>query len=188
MIRSFVALNIPSQVKEEIGDIIGELKKLSGDVKWVKPQNLHLTLKFLGEVEPVTLEKVYQKVEACAQKTQVFSFSLSGAGLFPNPKRPRVFWTGIKGGERELESLFRCLEGELEALGFQKEKRGFSPHLTIGRARTTQGMERLVERIKGIEYRSKRIEVSSLFVVKSQLTPQGPIYSPLREFKFKKGR
>ncbi len=188
MIRSFVALAIPSRVKEEIGGIIGKLRGLSGDVKWVNPQNLHITLKFLGEVEEGTLEEVYQVVERCARKTAAFSFSLSGVGIFPNPQRPRVFWIGIKEGVRELEDLFCCLERELEVLGFQKEKRGFSPHLTIGRARSPRGMERLVGGIKGIEYNSRRIEASSLFLVKSKLTPQGPIYSPLGEFRFKEGR
>jgi len=184
VIRSFVALDIPSQVKEEIDGIIGELRRLGGNVKWVKPQNLHITLKFLGEIEPETLENVYRVTEESAGETQVLSFSLSGAGLFPNPKRPRVFWIGIK-EVGELEGLSRRLDEGLEALGFQREKRGFSPHLTIGRARTPQGMERLVEGIRKMEYSSGRIEATSLLVMKSKLTPQGPIYSPLKEYKFR---
>ncbi len=184
MIRSFVALDILPQVKKEIGGIIGKLKRLGGNVKWVRSENLHITLKFLGEVVPETLEEVYQVVEESVRGTKAFSFSLSGAGIFPNPRRPRVFWIGIK-EEGELARLSRRLDEGLEALGFPREKRGFSPHLTIGRARTSQEMERLVEGIREMEYSSGKIEASSLFVMKSKLTPQGPIYSPLKEFKFK---
>ena len=118
MIRTFVALDVPPPVKEGVQGIIAELKRLGGNIKWVKPENLHLTIKFLGEIEEETLEKVYPVVEGCAGETPVFSFSLSGAGLFPGPRRPRVFWIGIKEGGEELESLFGCLVSGLEALGF----------------------------------------------------------------------
>ena len=184
MIRSFVALDIPSQVKRELGGIIGKLQRLGGNVKWVRPENLHVTLKFLGEVEPEGLEEIYRVVEKSIRGIKAFPFSLSGAGIFPNPRRPRVFWIGIKEGG-ELAKLSRLLDEGLETLGFPREKRGFSPHLTIGRARTPQGLERLTEEVVRMGYSSEGLEATSLFVMKSKLTPQGPIYSPLREFKLK---
>lgn len=161
------------------------LKEASGQVKWVEPENIHVTLKFLGQIPEGRLEALFRGVQEGVEGFSSFSIGLSQVGAFPNLRRPRVIWIGVERGREELIRLQQSLERHICEHGFPKEKRKFSPHLTLGRVKSSMGIEALAEKIKGTEFTSEEIRVEQVVVMKSDLTPKGPIYTPLKRFSLK---
>ncbi len=175
--RSFIAVDIKN---EKIEAAAGELRKVKADVKAVEPQNLHLTLKFLGEIPEDAIEKIYAAMQASLKSFQPFEVSLRGIGTFPSLKYMRVVWIGIKEGREKLLEMQRSLEASLKELNFKPESR-FDPHLTIGRVKSPRGKEEL----KDFVLRHANADFGSAFVdrvelKKSVFTPKGPIYSTVR--------
>jgi 2'-5' RNA ligase len=179
--RTFVAVKIDPAVGEKTAEIIRALQAVPADVKWVEPSNLHLTLKFLGDVESADIHRVCQTVEQALADQAAFEFEIRGAGAFPNARRPRTFWLGAGEGEREMVAVAKLLEKKLQKLGFRREERRFQPHLTIGRlrrgARTGEEFCELLEQYADVEV--GRFLVDEITVFSSTLTPSGPIYDPL---------
>ncbi len=175
-IRTFIAIELSEDLKSRIGDYIAELQQLIGVVKWVKPANLHFTLKFLGNVEEGLIPEVIREVEKAAESRPSFSVALEGFGAFPGLRNPRVFWIGVKEGKRELADSAAYIEHGMEKLGFTREKRRFSPHLTVGRVK--RGV-RMSGKIEAPHFGPSTFQVQSITVMKSTLTPDGPIYDPL---------
>ena len=133
--RSFIALEMPPEVKEFAAGLIKELRPSGADVKWVEPANLHLTLKFLGEVDPgVTADIITALDSACAGR-HALGLNAAGCGAFPNARAPKVVWLGLGGQTDLVAQMARAVETALEPLGFEAEKRAFKPHLTLGRVR-----------------------------------------------------
>ena len=148
----------------------------------VKPENIHVTLRFLGEIQPAMIEKVSKEIDKISFSP--FDLELSGVGVFPNMRRINVIWVGIKKGLKETESVFDQVENRLTKLGFKSDRKKFSPHITISRVRTGRNKEALSSRVlelKDIEFRV--FIVDTLRLMKSVLTPKGPIYSTLHEVK-----
>lgn len=195
-IRSFIAIELLEQIEKSLETIQSKLKNSGADVKWVKPQNIHLTLKFLGNRSPQELEeikKILDEVAAdfgkrCPGQSSSFNISLSEIGAFPRLNYPRVIWIGIKEGSQETTRLAEDVEQSLEKIGIPKEDRPFSPHLTLGRLRSPKGRERLKEFVEklnselGVTSYEQRVDHLTLF--QSTLTPSGPIYTPLHKSKF----
>lgn len=176
--RSFVAVEIKNQ---QILAALEELKRLKADVRQVEEENLHLTLKFLGEIPESDVEKIHSAMLAAFAAFKPFEVSLRGIGVFPSLSYMRVVWIGFEKGRKELIAAQRALDKELSKLGFKTEK-SFEPHLTIARVRSPVGKEELKKFIlarKEGDFGSARIE--KVAFKKSVLTPKGPIYTTLRE-------
>src|SRR3990170_647769 len=145
--RTFVAIELPQELTSKIDQLQAVLRKTKADVSWVKPQNVHITLKFLGEVKEEKIEEVYQTVEKSVVGIKKFQVSLQGLGGFPNLKRPRVIWIGVEKWKEILAELYPKVEEEFFKIRFAKENRSFTPHLTIGRVKFPKHLEKLAAEI-----------------------------------------
>lgn len=179
--RTFIAIELPEEIKKEIERVQAPLKKTDAYVSWVKPGNIHVTLKFLGEVPEDKIDEVFSGTEQAVKGTKRFTMSLKGMGTFPDIKRPRVIWIGAGSGETELSQMAKRIEGEMEKIGFPKEKRGFSAHFTIGRVKSPKNIEKLMEMVKSSDFQTEDIVVNQVVVMRSQLHPAGAIYTPLKK-------
>ncbi len=178
-IRSFIAVEIPEQVRSDITRIINRFAREDFSVKWVKHENLHITLLFLGDIDNNFLENSIKALTDISGKEKSFDMSLKGLGAFPSPKSPRVIWIGAETGAKELSSLQEKIETAFTQIGYKPEEKKFHPHLTIGRVR-----ERLsiADKIFTTEFSSPVFIIESLVLFKSTLTPQGPIYEKIKTF------
>lgn len=184
-IRSFISINLTETLKKEINNLLTDLKKHNLDVKWVPVENLHVTLKFLGHIPEETVEKVKERLLKVSSLFEPFRLRFNGIGFFPDRKRPRVIWIDISDSD-VLKILQETIEERLKEIGFAREERGFSPHLTIGRIRSLRDRERLigiVETIKDQEFGI--IDVDRVYLMKSDLRPGGAQYSVIAEFPLK---
>ena len=180
--RGFIAIDISSTpqiitYEEEIG-------KSGADVKLVEPENIHITLKFLGDTDEKYMDPIEQAMKESVKGIKPFSIQLRGTGVFPNQKYIKVLWIGII-DNGQIEPIARSIDNSLATLGFKKEARGFSPHLTIGRVKTAKNKEKLLtvmQQYQGEEFTVQ--EIQSIVLKKSELTPKGPIYSTIREVRF----
>jgi len=182
-IRTFVAANLASGLKETMAQGQERLKAARADVTWVKPENLHLTLKFLGQVEETRIPAVSEAVAAAARGYGSFRLVLGGLGAFPQPRAARVVWIGVSEGAQALSALQARVEGGLESLGFPREERLFTAHLTLGRVRGPRHREQLAVALTSTpagplgEMMLHRIDL-----MKSDLGPGGARYSVLQSF------
>ncbi|MBA4422847.1 MAG: RNA 2',3'-cyclic phosphodiesterase [Syntrophus sp. (in: bacteria)] len=185
-IRSFLALDPPEEVLREIGAVQNRLRKLiEGDIRWVRPEGIHLTLKFFGDVSGDDVANIATVVEKAAEGERPFSLAIGGAGVFPDPHRPRVLWLGMNGDVERLLVFQKGLEQTLQQIGFPHEERPFRPHLTLGRIKTSRGLIGLVRALeKGEEYTAGRFIASGLSLMQSELTPRGAVYTKLKWFPF----
>lgn len=182
-VRCFVAVDIEeSSVLDSMGRLQVSLEGTGADLKCVERENIHLTLRFLGDVGEGLLEELRNIVSGLG--FEPFQMVLEGVGAFPNLRRPRVIWTGISKGVDELRGIFNRLESRLMGLGFKPERRGLSPHITLARVRSGRNRDRLVEQVRTHEDESfGAFEVRHIRLKKSVLTPRGPIYSTIAESK-----
>ncbi|MFQ6617517.1 MAG: RNA 2',3'-cyclic phosphodiesterase [Fidelibacterota bacterium] len=179
-IRSFIAVEVPENIRNDISKLVSKLKDLDLAIRWVPVDNIHLTLKFLGDVEEKVISEISWILERVSKRYSPFNLYIEGAGVFPGFRAPRVIWFGVRMEDSTLLDLVRDLENELALLGFKKEKRPFSPHLTLGRVKQPGGMERLKPAIQGLEVPSTQFLVKEVLLMKSTLTPKGSIYSTLQ--------
>jgi 2'-5' RNA ligase len=184
-VRTFVAVEIDAATRQRAGQLIEELSAVPLDVKWVEAHNLHLTLKFLGEVATQEVPRVCEAVRLGAAEVEPFDLEVRGAGAFPNTRRPRTIWLGVGAGGQEMAALHARIEQPLRKLGFRPEHRRFESHLTIGRVR--RGGPGLAELGQLLEQRADflagRITVSQVVVFSSQLGREGPTYEALSRAK-----
>jgi RNA 2',3'-cyclic 3'-phosphodiesterase len=180
VIRAFIAVSIDSKVIARIADATLQLKGRLPGVNWVAEENLHLTLKFLGQIDEARIEPINRALEAAVRPFSRFTISAKGLGVFPGPKRPRVLWVGLDGGE-VLIALAFAVETALDPVGFSVEARSFKPHLTIGRWRDFKGsatrLAREIEKWKSCEFGESEVKTVTLF--QSVLKREGAVYHPL---------
>jgi 2'-5' RNA ligase len=180
-IRCFIAIDIPACQK--IIDLSSQIKNSGANVKIVETKNIHITLKFLGDTEEKSIDKIEEIMKQAVKEIEPFNIKLINTGAFPNSNYIKVMWIGII-DNGELSQISNNLNEKLTNLGFKKEKRKFSPHLTIARVRSARNKEKLVELIdKYCEFEFLKIKVNSIKLKKSELTPKGPIYTTLKEVK-----
>lgn len=181
MVRCFIAVECNNaQVIMGIRQVQGVLDSTGAQIKNVEPENIHLTLKFLGEISQSKVEEIANVIERIS--FDPFWLNVEGVGVFPNLRRPSVVWAGISDESSTLETIFNELEQELNQLGFERESRSFHPHLTISRVRTGKNRAQLVEELLRLDdYVFGQVWVDRIYLKKSVLTPQGPIYSTLAE-------
>jgi 2'-5' RNA ligase len=180
-LRSFIAIELPREIKENIDKGTEGLKSTGADVKWVKADNLHLTLKFLGNTPERYLHNIKDRLESVAKLHNKFDIRISGVGVFPNTKNLRVVWIGIKDSEMILK-LQRDIDESLKEFGFEIEDREFKPHLTIGRVRSHKNKDILIKELatlKTVDF--GKIEVKSIALMKSELKPTGAEYFTMSE-------
>lgn len=182
--RTFIAIEIPEEIKKTLAAIESHLKYSQADVKWVKPEIIHLTLKFLGEIDEKKCEEVKALLDTVGKNNKLFEISLKDIGAFPSIDRPRVVWVGLDSGAKESAKIAGEVEESFARIGFAKEIREFAAHLTIGRVRSSKNIASLKDKV--LSYKFPTIEpqlVSSITLFKSTLTPEGPIYTKLHEAK-----
>jgi len=180
-IRSFIAVELgDSDILTKVTSLQRTLIQTGADLKIVEPQNIHITLRFLGEIPASLLESVCEAMRQI--KFQPFDLELQGLGCFPDYRRPNVVWVGMARGEVELRSIFNQIEPNLRNLGFPPDRKGFSPHLTIARVRSGRNRQELVEAVEALKDQTLgSMTVSKVKLKKSVLTPKGPIYTTLYE-------
>ena len=187
-IRTFICIEIPESVKERVSILQGELKKIDAQVSWVKPANIHLTVKFLGPVAPSRIAAVCQVVEHAASSCNPFEIEVARTGCFPSPRKPKVLWVGLSDVPGELQRLQQTIEEELAAAGFPREPKRFSPHLTIGRLRSPRGASEVGERLVAAAFGTQTFSANEVIVMRSDLNPSGSIYTPLARIQFRPPR
>lgn len=181
-VRAFIAVTLDEETKDELAKIQETLRKeLGSEVRWTRPQATHLTLKFLGNIKTDDLPGVYEAASRAAYR-KPFLFSLGGIGGFPSISSPRVIWIGVKRGREEMETLAGDLETELSKVGYPREKRKFSPHLTLGRVKKPLKLHLQFNQLPVTSY---QLPATKIEVIKSDLRPDGAVYSCLKEFHFK---
>lgn len=185
-LRTFIAVNLPDEIRARIGEFQKVLQENRGPVKWVRPEGVHVTLKFLGNVEVSRIFEISQVVGIILRKYSPFSITVGGVGCFPHPKRPNVLWIGIHEGKEVLSNMAKELDGALDRLGFPKETRPFSPHVTIARVGKGGKVQTIVERLFQKGFPPQSFFVHCVDLMKSELTPQGAIYTCLQSFKLQR--
>jgi RNA 2',3'-cyclic 3'-phosphodiesterase len=178
LIRTFVCIDITESIKERIAALQTELRRLDAQVSWVRPANIHLTLKFLGDVAKARIPQVIQAVQHATGSCSLFQVRVQGTGCFPSPRRPSVLWVGLKEIPEALARLHRTLEDELAKAGFAREAKPFNPHLTIGRIRNPRNASQLAESLIKRGFEGESFSAHEVIVMKSQLDPRGATYTP----------
>ncbi len=178
VVRTFICIEIPEAIKECIGCLQEKLRTIDAQVSWTKPSNMHLTLKFLGDVEASRIDRVSSAVDRASARVSPFEIEVSGAGCFPSRRSPRVLWVGFSNATEALNQLHANIEEELAREGFPRERRKFSPHLTIGRVRTQHNASSLAGTLIAGGFELKRFTATEVIVMRSDLKPTGSIYTP----------
>jgi RNA 2',3'-cyclic 3'-phosphodiesterase len=185
-LRAFIAIELPVEIKNNLRERQSRLKSSSANlVKWVDPENIHLTLKFLGNIKTGDIEAVTAAMQNAAVQGKVVSLQLQNLGAFPNLNRVQVIWVGLGGELDSLIKLQKNLENNLAKIGFAPEARPFAPHLTLGRVRDTAGQiekQNIGKAIGGLKSESAvNFSATALSLMQSDLRPQGPLYTCLNK-------
>lgn len=179
--RGFIAIDIKSNQK--LIELESEIKKTRADLKLVEPENVHITLKFLGDTEETLVDEIERIITNAVKETKSFKIQLKGTGVFPNQNYIKVVWVGIEHGD-PIAAIAQEIDEKLSELGFKREEKKFSPHLTIARVKTSRNKDKLLkilEKYRDIEFTDMKVD--SIKLKKSDLTPNGPIYTTLKEVK-----
>ena len=181
--RLFLAIPIDKQILDTLAGVVDKLRGSRGPVRWVRPEGMHLTLKFLGDTAEDRVEPLVRAVTEICQNVVPFPISVTGAGAYPNLRRPRVLWAGVVENSHTLKRLVKSVEEETEKLDWEREKRGFSPHITIGRIKGNMNIARLTTAVKEIkdEHWGDQ-EVGELVLYSSKLQPGGAVYEKIHVF------
>ncbi len=184
--RLFIAIEIPEDVKRGIAAIQERLRKSGADAAWTRPEGIHLTLKFLGEVAEAKIPDIKAAMSGAVQGTANFRLEVEGAGAFPNSKSPRVLWLGIRGGVERVAALHAAMEEAMVKLEFAPEDRAFSPHLTLARIKYLRPRFSWQQAIEGIrDVKLGGIEVAAVSLMKSELKPSGAVYTEVGRVELK---
>lgn len=178
-IRSFIALELSDEAREELARIETSLKEADADVKWVRPEAIHLTLKFLGYIPEEKISKIGEALNRLASSTKPFDITLSEIGTFPRWSQPRVLWVGLGEGDEMVKSLAQEVEEAMAPQGFEKEKRPFSAHLTLGRVKSPKNKNKLEEIASLIKVKPSRTHIEKVVLFQSHLSPEGAAYTQL---------
>lgn len=185
-IRTFIAIDLPDAVRQVMAECQEKLRRAGLGLRWVKPAGIHLTLKFLGDIEREVIAQIHGAMEQAAREAAPFVLKGDGLGVFPDFKRPRVLWMGLSGDMERLVDLQRNLDARLRGLGFAREKRAFKGHLTLGRVKGRldgNQLRRALQRFEGFGTEAFTAEAVTLF--QSDLRPSGAVYTHLAEVRFR---
>jgi 2'-5' RNA ligase len=188
LIRAFIAVELPEGLKKELTELEVQLKKNSPPVvRWVDPSSIHITLKFLGEISEDSIDELMLAIEEAARGIQPFKLQIREVGAFPGLDRAQVLWVGVKGDVDKIAQLQKRIEANTEQLGFPRETRAFTPHLTLGRVRDEArpgDRQRLGKLLMDTTFSAlHNVDVDSVNLMKSQLTPAGAIHTCIGSVK-----
>jgi RNA 2',3'-cyclic 3'-phosphodiesterase len=183
--RTFIAIELPQDIKGAISRMQAKLKASGADVKWVAPSNMHLTLKFLGEIDDKTKDGICGLLKEIASNTPPFTVKLGGLDAFPDLRAPRIIWVGLAQGHDQTKAIADQLENNLEKFGISKETKPFSSHITIGRVRSQKNMGHLTRNLSEMETnvtkKTGEFQAGKITLFKSTLLPHGPVYGIIQE-------
>lgn len=189
-IRAFIAIELPETVRQQLDEIARQIQVRAGDnarraVRWVPASNMHLTLKFLGEVSSGNVQSLARMLQTEAEKHSGFEMTIGELGAFPNPRRPRVIWVGSE-APGELTLLQKAIEAETRKLGYPAEERPFSPHLTLGRISQNARPDEVSQVARALGEvkvgQIGRVQVDRVHLFRSDLKPSGAVYTSLYQF------
>jgi RNA 2',3'-cyclic 3'-phosphodiesterase len=183
-IRVFVAVELADTIKNEIGRLQDDFKKVKTDVKWVRPESIHLTLKFFGYIPADQVRIIEKEITGIAENLCYFTVSVTGVGSFPVSGNPRVVWVGINDPDNKILNLQKNIEECFKKLGFAAAEHPYMPHLTIGRVNgkdNLKGFHALIKEKRGVEFPG--MTISDISIIKSDLRPEGPVYTILKKIK-----
>lgn len=186
-IRAFIAFELSEEIKHELQQVQEQLADKKDKVKWVAQDNIHLTLKFLGDVPHKEIAAIQKIILNVADKFCTFKMRIKAVGCFPNDKLPRIVWAGVREESKALEDIYNSLENELAAIGYLKEERLFKPHLTIGRVKHISDRTRFktgIDETKTSDF--GEVNVKEIVLFKSTLTSKGAIYEKVYSAELKK--
>jgi 2'-5' RNA ligase len=184
-LRTFIAVDVGKTIRDRCVALQEVLGRSGVGIKWVEPENIHVSLLFLGEVNERDIHELCVAVGGCCAEVEAFRMSVETVGCFPNPRRPRVVWAGIGEGKQELVALHDALEGPLMELGcYRREDRPYTPHVTLGRVKAASAPEPLAAAIqRQAAWQGGEIDVREVHVLSSELRPTGPVYTVLSRAK-----
>jgi 2'-5' RNA ligase len=179
VMRAFIAVDLPTEIREALGAIQRDLRHLTNTVRWVAADSIHITLKFIGEIPDKRIDDIATALTGLTWKP--FTVTVRSVGFFPGTRSPRIFWAGMEAPT--MQGLAEQLDARLERSGFDKEKRAFRPHITLARAKNTRIDGAMVSAVTKYEdHQFGSFVVDRVFVFKSTLKPSGAVYEKLREF------
>lgn len=182
IIRTFISVELPQEIHHSLKRTQDLLRESMPDVRWTKSSNIHLTLKFLGDVEVSRTDSINEALTDIAGRFPPFTMTLTGIGAFPNSRNPRIIWVGLENGADELIGIAKQIEGAMKKLGFPREKRPFRPHLTVGRIRRLEHPALMTESLEQCSVgKLGEFTLQRVSHIKSQLDPGGSIYTTLFE-------
>lgn len=185
MIRAFIAIDLPGSLRNDLERLQDGLRAIGAPVSWVRPASIHLTLKFLGNIEHAKVPLIGEELAEIAARQTPFRLQPKACGAFPTLKQMRVLWVGLNGDVDILRSLQERIDSSLGALGFQPEKRPFRGHLTLGRVKTRKPVPALQKALLDQQdFRSEAFDVTGLVLYKSDLSPKGAHYTVLDRAAF----
>lgn len=184
-LRTFIALEIDRTVQSWLTTVIDDLKKTGADVKWVSPDAIHLTLKFLGEISPEKAREVSALMPEIFKTLCPLNLSVTHIGTFPPRGTPRVVWAGIGLNADQVVRIAEATENALEKIGFKKEERPFHPHITLGRVRSPSRSRELMKTIAGYIFSAREFPVENAVFFRSTLTAQGAVHEPITAVRLK---
>ena len=178
--RVFIAVPLSDEIKKGLGEVIVNLRETGADIKCVRPENVHLTLKFLGQVEEMKLTNIKKSMGNALQNITTFDIILSGVGAFPGKNSPRVVWVGVKAGGEQLCEIHDRIEEDLAAAGFEKETRKYHSHLTLARVKSARNRKALISWLELNEnLNAGSMRASEIVLMESRLKREGAEYLPL---------
>jgi len=184
--RAFVAVEMSQPIRDDVGRLIERLRRAGGPIKWVRPANLHLTLKFLGEIGEDAVPRAIAILKECVEGAAPFAVEVRGAGAFPTPSRPRVLFVDAHDEPPTLAAVAKRLDQAMTAVGVPREKRRFRNHVTIGRVRKPSSMTDVAAELGKVAERSfGTMTVSEVILMKSDPRPDGPVYTPVERVALK---
>jgi 2'-5' RNA ligase len=179
-IRTFIAVEIPESIISGIRELQQGINDYGVDIRWIRPENIHLTLKFLGDVEAVDVDKISEAISKTVDGVASIPLKAKGIGVFPDIKRPRVLWVGLTGQLEFLIRLQKTLDENLKGIGFRQEKRPFKGHLTIGRIKAKMNAKKFGEALMAFRnFESETFVADKIILFKSELKPRGAFYTYL---------
>jgi len=190
LVRAFLAIDLPDRLRGGIGKIQDRMKPQVSGIRWVRPEGIHLTLKFFGDISEGEIETLSRVIENRTVDVSPFPLRLGNPGAFPGIRRPRVLWIGVDGDVAALAKIQEEIERDLETVGFKREGRRYSPHLTLGRFRDpgkSSGLESALEINQNLN-RAESFMAEGLTLFKSDLKPGGAVYTALKFFPFGKNK
>jgi 2'-5' RNA ligase len=183
--RLFIAFPVSKEIKNKIAKLQKDLKSKVVDEKisWVNPDNIHLTIKFLGEVDPEKVEVIGKIMAKSINRVGVFEMNIENGGVFPSKNKPRVMWVGCNDPTENISKIKKSMDNALKKLGFKKEKKKFNAHLTIGRIRSMKKISNCVDALLSNEILFGKMKMQKIQLISSRLSPQGSEYEVIKEIK-----